>query len=427
MAVGRAKATWGPTSLAEMARLTGEFADWHNLLFETAWLTGKLDVAAVRDAWRRVCLRHDVMRRTYVSAEEACTNEDASNEVEFLTAETDAEAIEKMSRILGTPFSLGGPGFSRIVIVERSERRHLLGIAVDHIISDLLSWGRVKRDFTEFYERALARDFPDFSDIAEESSYQSFATLQRRMFTGGWGQERREFWRSYIAEFGTYPPVFSAGREHDGEPSRKVVDYQLPAETKSKVQNLASQAKATPFAVVASGVLAGMREVTDNPTVGLTINHHGRVLPGTSQTVGLFVQTAPLHIGRQAMSPRETVREVFLRCLDVFEYGVPLHVAGNYWNENLMALDRESGVHLISNEEFSSSEVKPLALAGTVAEYIDLPVPGGKRRPETVVLHWNLDEASPRLIASYNENFFPNATMERFLQAAEKFVLSGEN
>lgn len=185
MSASQAKSSVGPTSLLEMARLTGEFADWHNLSYTAMWLTGELNIAALRDAWWRVCLRHDVMRRTYVSAEEARTYDDALSEVEFHTAETDAAAIELMRRTLGTPFSLDGPGFSRIVIVQRSERRFLFGIALDHIINDLTSWIRIRADFTDFYNRALVGDAGDVTPVGR---YQDFASEQRRLFAGAWGR-----------------------------------------------------------------------------------------------------------------------------------------------------------------------------------------------------------------------------------------------
>jgi hypothetical protein len=418
--VSQVKASLGPTSFAEKARLTGEFADWSNLFDRAAWITGALNKAAVRDAWRRVCQRHDVLRRTYVSADEAGTYGDALSDVEFHTAETDEEAIELMRRCLGTPFSLDGPGFSRIVIVQRSERRHLFGIVLDHIITDLMSWMRIRADFRDLYDRALAGDAADVTDV---NSYQSFASTQRRLFSGEWGEERRAFWRSYVGEFGTYPPPFSIGSEHTGEYHRKVITRDLPADARSRVHAFSRQARVTPFAVVSSGVLAGLREVADDPRVGITVNQHGRMLPGTSQTPGLFAQTVPLHLGRRSTSPLDIVQEVFHRSLDVFEYGIPLLVAGRSWNETLMVVDKEAGLYVELNEYPRIVNHVPL-FTGTGAEYIDLSLDGEKLWAETTVVSWNLLETGPQLVADYNANYFPDAGVAKLLETAERFVLS---
>jgi hypothetical protein len=415
----RAKASRGPTSLAEEARLTGEFADWHNLTHMAMWLTGELNVAAVRDAWRRVCQRHDVLRRTYVSADEACTHADALSEVELHTAETDAAAIELMRRFLGTPFSLDGPGFSRIAIVRRGERRHLLGIAMDHIVNDVVSWNRIHVDFTEFYNRALAGDGDDVTTVG---SYQDFASMQRRLFAGAWGAERRAFWRSYVEEFGPYPPPFSVGAKHTGDYERKEVVRDLPPDAKARVREFAREARVTPFAVVTSSLLTAMREVTGDPQAGISVIHHGRTLPGTSETAGLFVQSAPLHLGPHSLSPLETAEDVFLRTLDVFEYSLPLLVAGRSWRETLMVADREPGLHVRLNDHPPSADYLP-QFTGTAAEYVGLHFPGEKRWLETVVVSWDLYETNPRLVAHYNENYFPDAAVAQLLRAAEQFAL----
>ncbi|NHA00370.1 hypothetical protein G5V59_10430 [Nocardioides sp. W3-2-3] len=70
----------GPTSLVEQARLTGEFADWHNILYRVTWVHGPLDLSALAAAWRDTCRRHDVLRRTFASAEEAHTATDPLSE-----------------------------------------------------------------------------------------------------------------------------------------------------------------------------------------------------------------------------------------------------------------------------------------------------------------------------------------------------------
>ncbi len=419
MTASRAKATTGPTSLTEMARLTGEFADWHNLHYSTMWLTGELDLTALRDAWWRVCLRHDVMRRTYLSADEARTFGDPQSTVEIHTADTDAAAIELMRRTLGSPFRLDGPGFSRVVVVQCGPRRFLFGIAIDHIVNDLTSWLRIRADFTDFYNRALAGDAGDITPVG---SYQDFATEQRRLFAGAWGAERRAFWRSYTEEFGVFPPPFPVGAANTGEYRSRTVTRDLPANARSLVRDFARRARATPFAVATAGVLAAAQEVTGDPLVGISVNQHGRTLPGTAQTAGLFVQTVPMHLGKRFGSPHETVRDVFLRTLDVFEYSLPLLVCGRYWNETLMAADKEAGLYVGLNEQPPSSfNLAPFT--GTDAEYVHLDFPGGKRWPQTVVVSWNLYETGPQLVAQYNENFLPGDAVERLLTSAERFAL----
>lgn len=409
----------GPTSLTEMARLSGDFADWHNLIYKATWIDGPLDLAAVRDAWWRVCMRHDVMRRTYASPDEATTHADALSEVDLRTAESDDEAVRIMTEILGKPFDLYGPGFSRIVVVRRSDRRHLLGIVVDHIISDQQSWARLRMDFSEQYERTLTGE-P--GGRVQSRSYQSFATRQREELSGRWGDNCRQFWTSYTRQFGDYPPPLVPVADNTGDLSVRVVERKLPPHIKAQVYRLAQAARATPFAVTASSVLAGMQQVTERSLVGLTTNQHGRIYPGTSETLGLFVQTVPLHLRGRETETIEAIRQVFLRSLNVFEYSVPLRWLGEYWNEDLVSLNRQAGIYFSLVEDSSSALDLP-PLTGTVAEDVRIRVPGGMQWPETVVLEWNLQDDGGHLMAVYNEKVFSRGMIDDLLLATERFVL----
>ncbi|MFB7465170.1 condensation domain-containing protein [Streptomyces sp. NPDC056224] len=422
MTVGRTEVTRGPTSLAEMARLSGEFAERHNLVYCVLWLTGELDIAAVREAWRGVCLSHDVLRRAYVSPDEACTYDDVLGEVEFYTADTDTEALKTVRQIT-TPFDLAGVGLSRIAIVQRDERRHLLAIVLDHIIVDEKTWNRLMADFGEFYERAIQG--ASAPDKVEKNAYHDFALLERHELSTAWGEERRAFWRSQTDRFGTFPPPFPIACEAKGESRLTAVHHALPADAKARVLDLAKRARATPFVTVASAVLASLQEVSGAPTVGATTPFHGRVLPGTADIAGLFVQMVPLQLTAGARRPLETVREVFSHTLDVFEYNLPLRSAGRLWNEELVSVDRQAGVSVTLDKRTMSFGES--LLVGTKAEIVPLYVPGEVTWPRTLQFMWEMDGMAPRLSVYYNENYFPDEAVESLIQAAENFVLSTDS
>ncbi|QOV36562.1 thioester reductase [Streptomyces ferrugineus] len=423
MTVGRAEVTRGPTSLAETARLSGEFADRHNLVYCVLWLTGELDIAAVREAWRGVCLSHDVLRRAYVSPDEACTYDDVLGDVEFHTADTDTEALKTIRRIIEPPFDLAGVGLSRIAIVQRDDHRHLLGIALDHIIVDEKTWKRLMKDFGEFYERAIQG--ASVPDKAGKNAYHDFALLERRELSGAWGEERRAFWRSQTEQFGTFPPPFPIACEAKGKSRLTAVHHALPADAKARVLDIARRARATPFVTVASAVLGGLREVSGAPTVGVTTPFHGRVLPGTSDIAGLFVKMVPLSLTARSRRQLETVREVFAHTLDVFEYNLALGPAGKLWNEELASVDRPAGVNVTLDKRTVSFEDS--LLVGTKAEIVPLYVPGEVTWPRTVQFRWELDGTDPQIVVYYNENYFPDEAIESLIQAAESFVLSADS
>ncbi|MFD4998666.1 condensation domain-containing protein [Streptomyces buecherae] len=419
--MGRAEITRGPTSLAEMARLTGEFAGWHNICYSVVWLTGKLDIAAVREAWRGVCLRNDVLRRSYLSSDEACTYNEMLSELEFYTADSDVEALNTIRRVTEPPFNLAGFGLSRIAIVQRDEHRHLFAIVLDHIIVDFMTWDRMMRDFAELYERAAQGSSLD--QKAEQNAYHDFAVLERRELSGAWGEKRRAFWHAQTEQFGMFPPPFPIDYELKGEPRSTLVQHELPADVKERVLDLARRGRATLFATVAAAVLASMQDATGASAVGVSTNYHGRVLPGTSDIAGLFVQKLPLHLTTRSRHPEEMVREVFDNTLNVFEHSLPLWPVGQFWNENLAHIDREAGVQVSIGNQRTTSFRESL-LTGIKAETVFMYVPGQMTWPKTIQIGWQLDGPTPQITASYNQSYFPGELVQTMLQTAENFVLS---
>ncbi|WP_405091652.1 condensation domain-containing protein [Micromonospora sp. NBC_01392] len=401
--------------------MTGEFAGWHNIVYSVVWLTGKLDISAVREAWRGVCLRHDILRRTYLSSDEACTYDDMLVELNFSVANSDAEALHMIRRLVEPPFDLFGLGLSRIAIVQRDEHRHLFAIALDHIIVDFVTWDRLMRDFAELYERAAQGSSLDRE--VEQKAYHDFAVLERRELAGAWGERRRTFWRAQTERFGIFPPPFPIDYEPKGEPKSTSVQHELPADAKVRIVDLARRCRATPFATVAAAVLAGMQEATGNSTVGVITNYHGRVRPGTSDIAGLFVQKVPLHLTSRSRQQEETVHEVFDQMLDVFEHSVSLWSVGQLWNENLAHIDREAGVQVGLGNQRTTSFGESL-LTGIKAETVFMYVPGQKTWPKTIQIEWDIDGLAPQIIAFYNESYFPGEVVRTILQAAEEFALS---
>jgi hypothetical protein len=166
-----------------------------------------------------------------------------------------------------------------------------------------------------------------------------------------------------------------------------------------------------------------MQEATGTSTVGVSTNYHGRVLPGTSDIAGLFVQKLPLQLTTRSRHPEESVREVFGHTLDVFEHSLPLWPVGQLWNENLAHIDRQAGVQVSLGNQRTTSFSESL-LTGIKAETVFMYVPGQMTWPKTIQMGWHLDGPAPQITACYNESYFPGELVQTILQTAENFALS---
>jgi len=195
-----------------------------------------------------------------------------------------------------------------------------------------------------------------------------------------------------------------------------VLERELPEDARTRVHACARRARATPFAVIASGVLGGMQELSGDQVAGLTFHHHGRFAPSSYRTLGLFTQAVPLHLRGASGSRLDTVHDVFLRSLQVSDHILPLRIAGDAWSEDLMSLDRASGVFLGLEEAGSSPP--HMRFAGTSAQAVELVFDGGARAQDTIVIAWDLHEARPQVTATYNKKAFSPSAVNQLLQAA---------
>jgi hypothetical protein len=418
--VTESQAIVGPTSFQELARLSGEFDDWHNVLFKASWVTGPLDIDALREAWHRVGMRHDAMRRSYLSPDWALTHPQPIGSVDVRSASTDAEAIQTMSRLLGARFDLFGTGLSRLLVVTTTPDRHLLGIAIDHILSDGVSWERLKREFVDEYSRTLS-GVPPLGQARH--TYQEFATRQRADFRGDWGARCREFWRNTVARNGMYPPAPLASLGDDAEPASETVQMALDDDVRSRIYRLARDLHATAFSVIAASLLRALGDISGKAEVGLTTNQHGRFRAGTSDTLGLFVQTVPLYLQRRDEQREIVVADVMSQVLDMYEYSVPLRWLSDDWEEPLVAFDRDPSIYLNVAEGDAGREDLQ-ALHGTQVEGAELDLQGGKSWVKTVAVEWSTQPSAGSVVASFNSRAFPRSVVEQLIEATVEDLMA---
>ncbi|NHA00369.1 thioester reductase [Nocardioides sp. W3-2-3] len=307
-----------------------------------------------------------------------------------------------MQRVVGVPFEPIDSALSRILVVRRDEQRHLFAFAVDHIINDQISGALLEQTLATYYRRHLA-GAP--VDVTAPHTYAAFAARQQAAFAGLWGEQCRAYWERHVADHGLYPPTLAEDGPRTGTPVLASLRRDLPADAQARVHAFALATRTTPFTVTTASVLSALLEITGDRSVGVTVNHHGRMLPGTAETLGLFVQTVPIHLRAADHSPAATAREVLGASLDAFERFVPLRVAGRAWGIDLVAPDRDAGIYVSHGEEVPADAVLQ-PFEGTTSVHPEFRVPGGKQWTDTVAIDWHLTARGPQIGAHFNADTF---------------------
>ena len=416
------RGTLGPTTLQESARLLGDYSDWNNLVVTASWVSGDFPVTYLEEAVRRVAYRYDVLRRSYVSPAEAITATDPAVEVIRLQASSESEAIVLASDMLGQFFALSSPCFARVVAVQLSNRRHLVGISIDHIVNDQLSWKYILTSISESYSRALA-GVPH--STVDQPTYHRYARAQRKELRGSWGRSARDYWFERTERYGPYPPLLPRKNQplSDGKYWRMERDIHLG---RRSLATCAADARTTPFHVAAALTLMGLQVAFRPDCVGLTTNFHGRTIPSAYRTAGLFVQTVPLAIESPAeRGLNAVIAELKQQSLETFEYCVPLRWMDEQWGKCGWAVqDAEAGVYLdvVSPREASRPESIGLSFEGCSSTDAPLNIAGQKQWPQTLVVTWTTTPQGCRLSVASHTSSFDEDDVDRFVKCVSQSI-----
>jgi hypothetical protein len=296
-------------------------------------LDGEVDAGALHQALHALALRHEAFRRCFplLSDEPTLARVDRDVTVPLRVGEADPRSA------LMTPFDARVAPLWRVELVRRPDGRSILGFSADHLICDGLSMGILLKELTTAYD--LARQGRTIEFARPAPAYSDFATRQRDGFGKSWGRDRRAFWTDQVRRWGRYPPECGlavpeyANEAHSGG---VLVTVSVDAESKRHADGLARRWGITRFALTTFVVLSAIAQVLENSRVGLSLDIHGRLLPGASTTIGLFAHGVPLNVDLPpAADTRIRALAVSDALAEMLTYGLPLRGAGPNWGMEL--------------------------------------------------------------------------------------------
>ncbi|MFD0267724.1 condensation domain-containing protein [Streptomyces sp. NPDC127106] len=328
-----------PTSLQQESRLRSLSRYGPTGPTAACWRLDGVHPEALVEALRMVVGRHDALRMSFPRAGAdpltARVAPPAQAPVVIEESEVDRDTDEGTVRArlrarLQDPFAPDAEALHRFVLLHRGRDTVFLGMAVDHMVWDGLSLRRFVADLRRGYSRGPA------ALAAPAPSYGEFSRLQRRLADSAEGRSRTAFWEERFAGWGGYPPdsgLSTAGQEAVlGQGQEPVaVERQLDAAAWRALREHAARERATVFAVTAAALLEAQGELSGRSRVGLVTETHGRVLPGTAATLGLFSHGIPLFVDLDAAPPARRIAQVGEVTMDAVERGVPLRPLHARW------------------------------------------------------------------------------------------------
>ncbi|BCL17328.1 condensation domain-containing protein [Micromonospora sagamiensis] len=409
-----------------LGSLAGQPYGSPTLVTATWEVTGPLDRRALEAALHGAAERHDVLRRGYLPTG-ARTVGDAHVRWEVVPEGPEEDVRRDMLAVLRQRFVRDDPPLWRVVLTRVGPDRHLLGIALDHLVMDGLSIGVVLRTVNELYAAARAEPDRRLAPQTPARPYADFAERQRAALHGPWGERRAAYWRRVRQESGPYPPRCPAGNPDAGTGPAVELRRHIPVEVAGPMMAGWAAHGVTEFALAAEALLQAFTEVSGAEHTGLVTNSHGRCLPGYLRTPGLFSHGIPVHrvpVPGGTLAAR--VGALQDRLLETIDHALPLRPVDRIWGAGLVGTVPVAQCVL---GVYTARPERDLRLAGLGMRWVDLHAAVGEpiypTLGATCFVDWVRNARGVHLSAQVNPAVFDADAMDASLRRTVELVRAG--
>jgi amino acid adenylation domain-containing protein len=278
----------------------------------TLWMSGPLDVEALRAAFEDVAKRHEALRSTFTadglslvvgaaSVGAAGVGEDGISSIPFELVEAGAggspgavEAAWKavLDEVVTQPFDLRRGPLARVKVFRLGPNEHRVVFTAHHIVCDGWSAAVVVRDWAAFYT-ARVTGTPASLDPADP--YSAYSREQSSPERAGAAQADEAYW---VARFADDVPVLELPVDRPRPPLKTFAslreDGALDPALVKMLRRLAASERASLFAVLFGGFQALLGRLSGQDDVVVGVPAAGQSAGGHENLVGHCVNMLPL-------------------------------------------------------------------------------------------------------------------------------------
>ncbi|MBM9838421.1 amino acid adenylation domain-containing protein [Rhodococcus hoagii] len=387
-------------------------------------LQGRLDLRALRAAFRDVINRHEILRTVYPDTaggpvQKILTAELAVPTLEVIDVDAGVagglDAVVREQSLFRIDVRVDVPIAARLFRIGRHD--HVLLVGVHHIAADGWSTAPLTDDLVRAYESRSVGEEPDWVDPVVQ--YADYALWQRKML-GSIDDERSPrsralaFWRDELANLpGPLQLPFDHRRARDSVGPAADERARLDPRTVSALETLASAHRSSLFMVVHAALAVLLARVGDTDDVVIGVPVAGRGAPALDRAVGMYVVTVPLRT-------RVAFGDAFTDLLDrVRSVGLDAFAHSILPFEDLVAdivPERIPGRHPVFQVVLAfQNHLQPSTdLAGIEVEHIDVPAVSARFDLEFTLDP--LEDGSVDLTVTYASDLFDAETVRSLTQ-----------
>ncbi|MGW0030970.1 amino acid adenylation domain-containing protein [Streptomyces sp. NPDC003314] len=264
-------------------------------------VSGALDVARVRAAYRGLLERHELLR-TSLRVEDGepvqvvCPPDELRADVAVVS---DDRPADRVLAAFVRPFDLGSAPLMRMSVVRRAPApdggpAHLLLFDIHHIAADGVGLALLVSEFLTLYAGG---------ELPPARQYRDWAAHER---TGEYRAELAEHEEYWLSRFAQLPPRLELPADFPRPPVQATegdaVRFTVPAGVTGRLERLAREAGTTLYATLLAALYVTLWRHTGQTDLVVGSPFAGRTVPGTEAMAGPFLNTLPM---RGSVDPAE--------------------------------------------------------------------------------------------------------------------------
>ncbi|HEY0736956.1 MAG TPA: condensation domain-containing protein, partial [Herpetosiphonaceae bacterium] len=281
-------------------------------------ILGRLDPEALEHSLNALVARHEILRTTFASQggqpiQVILPQQSLALERHDLqdlpAAEREAVALRLMHESARQPFNLASDSLVRVLVVQLSDREHLLALTMHHIVADEWSLGVIIREIAAFYQGYVRGQTITLPELPIQ--YADYSVWQREWLSGQVLEEQLDYWKQQLAGA---PGLLQLPTDY---PRPAVQTFRgarytiaLPAELSTALQQLSRQEGVTLFMTLLAAFKVLLSRYSGQTDLVVGVPIAGRQQVEAEALIGLFFNTMVL---RTDLGGRPTFRDLLAR------------------------------------------------------------------------------------------------------------------
>jgi hypothetical protein len=385
------------------------------------WLTGALDLDALRAALGDVHARHETLHCRYLRENPpvAVLPDGAGTpQVTVLGAYADpAAAEEALERTVGAPLAIAeGQVWRAVVVPTPDPERSLFGIGIHHVAFDGWSQALLIADLDFAYQARLAGDAPLWT--ASVPGLVALAAEEADRLAGVDLAGQVDYWRGVLRRVrrvdlpgGLRGPVPPTGPRHGHR-------AHIPADVLAEWDGYARSRRVTPFGYLVAVFGQLLRELTGQREVAMMVPVAARGTPLLDVAVAARLDAVCLHLVAGPGDPVERAGAVLSAALAAQDLPFSAAVTA--------VAQLRPDVHVLATLPvflLQDNDSNPLTLAGCAAEAVDSPV--AREAPNTLTAEVFRDTAGATVRVTVRSDRVPAELAEAIATGFARILTAG--